>query len=79
MISRRVGGSGGRFAGSYAGGSFRVTPSEAVLKFETLALPKDAVETVETWEISDDVEFLRMSVEGAEPSVGRRSGRAGDV
>lgn len=82
-ISRRVGGSGGSLAWSKAGGSFLVgwalSDVTLVRADEEAVLFQEDVDTLERYEMSDELEFLRPPGTGREVEVDRRGGRTGEL
>lgn len=73
--SRRVGGSGGNFADSSGGGSFRLSASPGLVADEAV-LFNDSEETVERCDLTDSLEIRRATT--SDWVDGLLGGRAGD-
>lgn len=76
--SRFEGGSAGRLAGSYVGGSARVLPTEMWLVLEDVVRPNEDVEMAEFCEITEEPEFRRAE-RYVDDWVDVRRGKAGGV
>lgn len=73
----RLGGRGGRLAGSYAGGNLRPPVDTTLVLEEDTARPADRFDADELYETSDDDEFRRGSVGAWGCRVERRGGSSG--